>query len=382
MSNINFCEGQIHRGAGIVARWPGIALVIAKRQKNDHEAIAELFTTLGNNPEPQQLADIIEPHLDSIISLGYVAHTFNGLEAYVTGPIQIVVDGKIAVIGPDESVTQTTIDYPSQQLTIVSVQAPNSEPVIPYDLRHGVAPGGALTLTNFADVQQFPDLVDTAIAKKHHAKVVEEEMQSSIDTVAPQIQQSEDETQYKSVLMPTVNPLDLRPLPIADQGSNELDIGRVEVTGILCPRSHFNNPKASFCMICGVSMAHLTHDPVLGPRPTLGFIIFDDGATFGLSRSYAIGRNPDKPDDPSVEVLRLYEDNETISRDHAWISLDDWSVKIVDKGSTNGTFIWDEPNQTWDQLNVDEPVEIVSGTTIALGRRAFVYESVEQQASD
>ena len=131
-------------------------------------------------------------------------------------------------------------------------------------------------------------------------------------------------------------------------------------------------------MVCGMSLLHLTPHPVVRPRPTLGFIVFDDGASFGLDRSYVIGREPSPGDNPDAELLVIHDNNDTLSRTHAELRLDGWTVQIVDLGSTNGTYVWDAQNDQWNQLTAGHPIELQSGETVALGRRTFVFESVSR----
>ena len=125
-------------------------------------------------------------------------------------------------------------------------------------------------------------------------------------------------------------------------------------------------------------MLHLTLNLVKGPRPTLGFIVFDDGNTFGLDRSYVIGREPVAAEGSNAEVLVLHDNNETLSRTHAELKLDDWTVQLMDLNSTNGTYVWDQTFERWNQLAPGHAVELKSGDTIALGRRTFVFESVSR----
>jgi pSer/pThr/pTyr-binding forkhead associated (FHA) protein len=129
-------------------------------------------------------------------------------------------------------------------------------------------------------------------------------------------------------------------------------------------------------MICGISMVHVTHNLVPGPRPTLGFVVFDDGSTFGLDRSYLVGREPGEPGDRHTAPLTIQDNNETLSRRHAEIRLVDWTVHLVDLGSTNGTFIWDAGFERWTQIVPHQPYPLPPGATVALGRRTFVFESV------
>ncbi|MEZ5410525.1 MAG: FHA domain-containing protein [Acidimicrobiales bacterium] len=172
---------------------------------------------------------------------------------------------------------------------------------------------------------------------------------------------------------PLGHPAPSHRIPTPDLPINADD---VVVEGILCSRHHFNNPIASYCMVCGISMVHLTHNLVPGPRPTLGFIVFDNGSTYGLDRSYVVGREPGQIGEANVAPLAIHDDNETLSRRHAEIRLVGWDVHIVDLGSTNGTFVWDVSFERWNQIAPNTAVLLSPGDTVALGRRTFVFESV------
>ncbi len=47
--------------------------------------------------------------------------------------------------------------------------------------------------------------------------------------------------------------------------------------------------RRSLLPLCGTHMVHQRKDPVLGPRPVLGFLIVDDGSTYKLDADYVIG---------------------------------------------------------------------------------------------
>jgi len=149
-----------------------------------------------------------------------------------------------------------------------------------------------------------------------------------------------------------------------------------EVLGIQCSRNHFNNPSAAYCQVCGISMVHLTHYLIPGIRPTLGFLVFDDGATFALDRSYRVGREPLIESGSSLAPLVLRDQRHSVSRSHAELLLDGWDVLVSDLGSTNGTFIWDAGQQTWGRVMPGDPKIIAPGTIVAIGRKTFVYETV------
>lgn len=148
------------------------------------------------------------------------------------------------------------------------------------------------------------------------------------------------------------------------------------VLGIQCSREHFNNPSAAYCQVCGISMVHVTHYLVRGERPTLGFLVFDDGATFALDRSYVIGREPEVEPGSPLAPLTADDNEHTVSRSHAELVLDDWDLTIADLGSTNGTFVWDAGRSDWQRVLPNRPVVVPPGTSVAVGRKTFVYEPV------
>jgi hypothetical protein len=461
MTDLDLRAGQIHRGLGVVARWQDIALVIPSDAAHDG-IVDEMFHRLGPSPTATDLVTAINDLLanDQLQSVAMVVEATGGPLAMAYGPVEVLVDGALTLSGADGGVRKQ-LPLAAQRLTIRAANLSKAaEPVAPYDLRRGVAPGAGLTLITVS-VAEPPAPTPTppappqppgpAAAPESAAAFeqptaqpaqtdaptdspTEEPMLQPVAEVAmpepePEILELEDVQQaeapppgvrsgrfdehedepihpdgvpqaerdqpalppstlsvpFRSVVLIGSSPqADPSPLPLADTpktgglSRGELDAGRVEVEGILCQRQHFNNPNAANCMICGLSMLHLTLNLVSGPRPTLGFIVFDDGSTFGLDRSYVIGREPVPTDGSPAELLVLSENNETLSRTHAELRLVDWSVQLLDMGSTNGTYIWDHSFERWNQLSPGQPVDLKSGDTVALGRRTFVFESVSR----
>jgi hypothetical protein len=147
-----------------------------------------------------------------------------------------------------------------------------------------------------------------------------------------------------------------------------------EVLGVRCSRGHFNNPKAGYCQLCGISMVHLTARLEPGPRPTLGFAVFADGATYAMDRSYLIGRKP-RPDPASgLTALMAQDASQSVSREHAELRVEGWDVMYVDLGSTNGSFLWQANSRTWMPIEANTPIVLESGATVSVGRMTFVFE--------
>ncbi len=151
----------------------------------------------------------------------------------------------------------------------------------------------------------------------------------------------------------------------------------VLVEGALCKNGHFNDPDLRYCQRCGISMAQLTIATRLGPRPTLGLLLLDDGSTYQLDRDYVLGRAPESH--RSVQVgqarpVRIAEGS-GVSRVHLAVRLLGWRVDVVDLHSANGTFVQPPGVAVPRRLDPAERVTVQPGTRIGFGRRWLRYES-------
>jgi hypothetical protein len=404
MTDLDLRAGQIHRGLGVVARWPDIALVVPSDSAHD-ALVDEMFATLGPNPTSQSIIRAINSLLSEqrLRSVGMIVEATGGPMAVAYGPVEVLSDGKLVITGVS-GIQKQQLSHSAGKLTIRAANLSKAaEPVPPFDLRRGVAPGAGLSLITIPGASP-PALDDRARSGVASPEPVA--MAPTGDPSGPAANVAEYEppseghegigsdphhSPFRSVVLIGASaPRRLPPLPIAAHSDNGDDAaeatietspvqpGRVEVEGILCSRGHFNNPQSAYCMVCGMSLLHLTPHRVVRPRPTLGFIVFDDGASFGLDRSYVIGREPSAATNTEAELLVIHDNNDTLSRNHAELRLDGWTVQIVDLGSTNGTYIWDTQSDRWNQLTANHPIELQSGETVALGRRTFVFESVSR----
>jgi FHA domain len=150
------------------------------------------------------------------------------------------------------------------------------------------------------------------------------------------------------------------------------------VRGVICANGHFTNPENAYCHIDGISLVQSTLNVVEGPRPALGVLVLDDGSTLVLDADYVIGREPDH--DPSVlsgesRPLILTDAERTVSRVHAAVLLENWDVRVIDRGSANGTFILASASDRWVKLIPDEPTTIKPGCQVRVGKREFLFES-------
>jgi hypothetical protein len=172
------------------------------------------------------------------------------------------------------------------------------------------------------------------------------------------------------------------PLPVepeeAGQSSTPSGAAAPQVKGVYCKRGHFNDPMVQFCTVCGINMVQQTPALVDGPRPPLGVLVFDDGSVFQLEQDYVLGRQPEQAPEVlagTARPLRLEDSGGTISRAHALIALEDWTVRISDHGSANGTYIAMPNSPDWQPVPRNGRIVLTPGTTIKLGNRTLKYES-------
>ncbi|MEM9894270.1 MAG: FHA domain-containing protein [Actinomycetota bacterium] len=397
MNDLDLAAGVLHRGLGIVARWPGAILVIPSDPAHDQEA-EQLVAGLGSEVQANELSFEIRSRLEDgrLRAAGLLLTATGGGLGLVFGPVEIVADGETALSGAaglaEASVTA------AERLTVrASNLKKAAEGVSPFDLRRGVAPGAGITLGQpvsviVASPPVAPPRPDHRVSAEG-PPTYDPPIEVEVPFIAELLHVADVPVQPAMALpIASAVPADAPPpvappvaqsiqspqapeQPAGQTGPFDADV-EVMVHGIMCSRGHFNNPLAQFCQTCGISMVHVTHNLVPGPRPTLGFVVFDDGSTFGLNRSYIIGREPGETDDAHTAPLTIQDNNETLSRRHAELRLVEWTVQLIDLGSTNGSFIWDPAMEHWNQIAPQQAVNLTPGDTVALGRRTFVFESV------
>nr|WP_190868889.1 FHA domain-containing protein [Actinomadura sp. RB99] len=126
-------------------------------------------------------------------------------------------------------------------------------------------------------------------------------------------------------------------------------------------------------------MLQLTLSPFHGPRPPLGVLLLDDGQAVPLEDDHLIGRRPDRAPEVAegrAHPLRMTDTEESISRRHVLVRLEEWQVNVVDLGSANGTAVRAPGAADFVRLPPDTPVELAPGATVRVGlTRTFRFES-------
>lgn len=153
--------------------------------------------------------------------------------------------------------------------------------------------------------------------------------------------------------------------------------GALIILGVYCKNGHFGAPDARSCAVCGVTISRRSAVPQPGPRPPLGVLVLDDGATVEVDGDYVIGRDPAR--DPSVAAgdarpLRIVDAESTVSRVHARLHLEGWQVLLTDLGSANGTRIRPPGAKSERPLDPEVPVPLQHGTRVFVGEQGLRYE--------
>lgn len=159
--------------------------------------------------------------------------------------------------------------------------------------------------------------------------------------------------------------------------------GSAIVLGIYCKNGHFTDPEARSCVVCGTGITGINRirnrpaPPQPGPRPPLGVLILDDGATVAVDGDYVIGRDPTQ--DQAVlageaRPLRVIDAQSMVSRVHAKMHLTGWQVLLTDLGSANGTRVQQRGAKTEQPLMPQIPVAVQHGARILVGSSCLRFE--------
>jgi hypothetical protein len=115
---------------------------------------------------------------------------------------------------------------------------------------------------------------------------------------------------------------------------------------------------------------------LLAGRPATVRLRFDDG-TVRITGEVVVGRDPSRhPDVIAGRAVGLVPAGNAIglSRVHARLRVDTTVVWLTDDGSTNGTFVWDEPQRRWRRLVPHHPHPLRAGDQLSFGELTAALE--------
>lgn len=178
-----------------------------------------------------------------------------------------------------------------------------------------------------------------------------------------------------------IDPLETTPLPDLDLVLDPPSPAGVPamVLGAQCPNGHHNHPEALVCTTCGATMPReQTVILVNGPRPPLGLLVVDDGTTVSIDHDLVIGRDPMSHEDVRSGLARpmtLTDETLSLSRQHARLVLQDWTVSVTDLNSSNGTWLNRSADpQDWSRVEPGTLVEMRATDRLRIGGRVIQVE--------
>ncbi len=388
MSAFDRVRVTVRPGTDVVARLPAVLLVtrVADTDEGDRAlgAVLKLLEVLGATtagaPGERMTRGLLVLIEDGAApaDLAMVAATDQGLTVVLAGAGAVTVsEPGLRLASADGRVLTRELDWPPAPL-LLDLGADRAEPgdeaqrralARPFDLRAGVVPGRAAVLSPPPAVTSLTGTVRLGQGALRPPPARE--------TVAAD--GGDPPPRHDQILgvRPVGPPRPALPVLLAD---THPESATALVRGYRCRDGHFNDPRALFCVACGIRMAESTSVLVEGPRPPLGLLVLDNGATFAVDDDYLLGREPDVDERVRAGQLRplvLYDTTGAISRRHAEIRLDEWDVLLMDCGSANGTLVAERDAAVWSALVPGQPIRMLASMQVRIGDRSFVFESLQ-----
>jgi FHA domain len=371
-------------GDGVIARLPGIVLVAVPAAGNEGrigELIALCREVGDATPDApgrtlaRRMAGLLSAaDPDSGLALCVLSQTEDGLSVILAGNIDLAASssrGEVKLSGRDAA---TWVDRILEgTLGSCSVSAGGAEPpkrTAMYELQGGVVPGVGITLVGGGHVVPTP--AAAAVADDHGSSAV-----GAAAAAGAAAGVAAGVSSGAAALSDLAEPLpaaDLEPAPAAPAPV----IAAAEAAALApepppAPAEPFAAPAPAAATAAAV--------PESGGSPggkSIGVIVFEDGTSYALDKDYIIGREPEN--DAAVVAGRagplVVDDAErSISRVHAELRLFGSELQIVDRGSTNGTYVWSDTNADWVRLVPNQVASVKPGGWVAVGSRSFVFEA-------
>lgn len=111
-----------------------------------------------------------------------------------------------------------------------------------------------------------------------------------------------------------------------------------------------------------------------------GMLAFDDGTVVVVNATTVLGRDPAR--DPQVSAgevtgVALAGADFVLSRIHAELRVSIDGVELVDRRSTNGTFVQRPGSKEWQRVDPQHPVPLDEGDRISFGGLICRFEAMD-----
>lgn len=147
---------------------------------------------------------------------------------------------------------------------------------------------------------------------------------------------------------------------------------------VQCLSGHLNPASGATCRVCGTDIQ--TQKPFKVDRIDLGVFRFSTGAQVRVLGPMLVGRAPKLGGEIKgvvPELVTVPSPEQDISRTHVEVRVEGWQVMVVDRDSTNGTFV-SLPGQEPKRLRAGEPFPLPVGASVSLaGEVDFAFEVPE-----
>jgi hypothetical protein len=370
-------------GDGVVARMPGIVLVAVPATGNEARVgelialcreIGEATPDAPGRTLARRMAGLLSSaDPDTGLALCVLSQTEDGLSVILAGNIDLAASssrGEVKLSGRDAA---TWVDRILEgTLGSCSVSAGGAEPpkrTAMYELQGGVVPGVGITLVAGGHVVATP----SAAAGEAGSEEVSPGAAAAVAGAAAGVSSGASALTDLAEPLPAAEPEPTSPEPVV-----AAEIAAVVAAAPEPPPAPAEPFAAPAPAAVAAAAAAAPEAPSGATGKSIGVIVFEDGTSYALDKDYIIGREPEN--DAAVVAGRagplVVDDAErSISRVHAELRLFGSELQIVDRGSTNGTYVWSDTNADWVRLVPNQVASVKPGGWVAVGSRSFVFEA-------
>jgi len=239
---------------------------------------------------------------------------------------------------------------PSGPVDVAATEAPSSGHAI---VEESSSMGPAAPAPSGPDADQDPDPFTSTDDPRRAA--------SGVGAAAAQMAVDHDPPTQPGPAGEAVDPFESSSVESASDASGSGDSALVEAA--LCSAGHPNPPRSASCYTCGLNLIE-DQSLELIEQPVVGRIMFSGGQGLSLVKPVAMGR---KPDSGNGQMHPVVIDHIEVSRSHASIAVDGWTVLLTDQSSRNGTWVTPANDSIPVRLEPNVPHVLEHGTTVHLG---------------
>ena len=147
-----------------------------------------------------------------------------------------------------------------------------------------------------------------------------------------------------------------------------------QLEGVVCGTcAAFVHPRTLRCRRCD-TVLEPPRQAWTQPAVPVASLRMDDGTRHVLNGDVVVGRNPsghERVQSGAAAPLVVTDSERSVSRSHAELLVQGWSVHLRDLGSPNGTSVRLPSSPRHEPVPTGEVIALLPGTEITMGRRAM-----------